>query len=142
YGLEKIKTIGDAYMVAGGLSAQNGKTEQVAEAALEMLDLFRRDPDFTRHDMGLHIGIATGPVVAGVIGIKRFIYDMWGDTVNLASRLSSEGTPNAIWVDDVTHRRLEPRYVLEGPTILQLKGKGPTALHRLLGRRAAKSAAA
>jgi class 3 adenylate cyclase len=142
HGLEKIKTIGDAYMVAGGLSGHNGTVEQVAEVALEMLELFRRDPDFTRHDMGLHVGIATGPVVAGVIGSKRFIYDMWGDTVNVASRLSSEGTPNAIWVDEATRSRLERHYVLEGPAIVELKGKGPTALHRLVARRAAASAAA
>ncbi|HET9701571.1 MAG TPA: adenylate/guanylate cyclase domain-containing protein [Burkholderiales bacterium] len=142
HGLEKIKTIGDAYMVAGGLSGQHGTVEQVADVALEMLELFRRDPDFTRHDMGLHLGIATGPVVAGVIGIKRFIYDMWGDTVNVASRLSSEGTPNAIWVDGATRRRLEARYLLEGPTIVVLKGKGPTPLHRLVARREAAASAA
>jgi class 3 adenylate cyclase len=137
HGLEKIKTIGDAYMAAGGLTGHNGTVEEVADMALEMLELFRRDPAFTRHDMGLHVGIATGPVVAGVIGSKRFIYDMWGDTVNVASRLSSEGTPNAIWVDEATRQRLAGRYHLEGPIIAQLKGKGPTPLYRLTGRRGA-----
>ena len=142
HGLEKIKTIGDAYMAAGGLSSQDGTVEQVADMALEMLELFHRDPAYTSHDMGLHVGIATGPVVAGVIGIKRFIYDMWGDTVNVASRLSSEGAPNAIWVDEATRGRLAQRYVLEGPTIAHLKGKGPTALYRLAGRRGERAAAA
>ncbi len=135
--LEKIKTIGDCYMVAGGLTGEQGTAESVADAALEMLELFRRDPDFRRHDMGLHVGIATGPVVAGVIGIKRFIYDLWGDTVNIASRLSSEGTPNAIWVDQATWERLRGGYELEGPTGVSFKGKGQLALYRLLSRRGA-----
>jgi adenylate cyclase len=142
HGLEKIKTIGDCYMAAGGLSGDDGTAEEVAEMALEMLELLRDDPAFTRHDMGLHVGIATGPVVAGVIGKKRFIYDMWGDTVNVASRLSSEGTPNAIWVDEATRARLAGRYVLEGPRIAELKGKGPTPVYRLMGRRAALGGAA
>jgi adenylate cyclase len=134
HGLEKIKTIGDAYMVAGGLTAHDRSVDAVADMALELLALFREDPAFTRYSMGLHIGIATGPVVAGVIGIKRFIYDLWGDTVNLASRLTSESTPNTISVDATTYLWLEGRYRFEGPASVQIKGKGTLPLYRLVGR--------
>lgn len=91
HGLEKIKTIGDAYMVVGGLSRkQNDYVGDMADMAIEMIDFVSKHPALVKRNLGIHIGIATGPVVAGVIGTKRFIYDLWGDTVNIASRLTDD----------------------------------------------------
>nr|MBL8412104.1 adenylate/guanylate cyclase domain-containing protein [Dechloromonas sp.] len=134
YGVEKIKTIGDAYMVAGGLNNESGNySKAIADLALAMRDLLRRD--FTVNDMHLdvRIGIGTGPIVAGVVGKKKFIYDLWGDTVNLASRITSEGFPGMIQVDETTYRRLAPNYIFNEPKMIPLKGKGFTAVYRLLG---------
>jgi class 3 adenylate cyclase len=134
YGMEKIKTIGDAYMVAGGLNnEQTNYTRSIAELAIAMRDLLHRD--FTVNDMHLdvRIGIGTGPVVAGVVGKKKFIYDLWGDTVNLASRITSEGTPGMIHVDATTHQRLAHTLSFDEPRTLHLKGKGNTIVYRLKG---------
>ena len=89
----------------------------------------------------LRMGIGTGPVVAGVVGKKKFIYDLWGDTVNLASRITSEGTPGNIQVDTTTWRRLRHHFDFEPPQTLYLKGKGDTVVHRLIGRAANGEAA-
>jgi class 3 adenylate cyclase len=135
---EKIKTIGDAYMVAGGLNnEQSNYTQSIAELAVAMRDLLHRD--FTVNDMHLdvRIGIGTGPVVAGVVGKKKFIYDLWGDTVNLASRITSEGTPGMIHVDETTYQRLLHRFSFDEPRVLHLKGKGDTVVYRLDGERVA-----
>ena len=97
HGVDKIKTIGDAYMVAGGLSGDGTQyVDAVVDMALEMLELTRNDELMKRYDIRFHVGIATGPVIAGVIGAKRFIYDLWGDTVNIASRITSEAQSNRI----------------------------------------------
>lgn len=135
HGLDKIKTIGDAYMVVGGL-AQNqlNYANHVADMALEMIELTRSDPQMRRLGVQLHIGIATGPAIAGVIGATRFIYDLWGDTVNLASRLTSEAEPGSILVDRTTFRRLGHRYSCEGPQDIEIKGKGSTTTYRLSGK--------
>lgn len=136
YGVEKIKTIGDAYMVAGGLNNEsNNYTRAIAELAIAMRDLLRRD--FVVNDMHLdvRIGIGTGPIVAGVVGKKKFIYDLWGDTVNLASRITSEGVPGMIQVDETTRQRLAGEFEFEAPQTLFLKGKGDTVVHRLRGLR-------
>jgi adenylate cyclase len=91
YGVEKIKTIGDAYMAVGGLNRDNSNyTNDIVDLALEMRDFVTNHQDMSRFKLDIHSGIATGPVVAGVIGTKRFIYDLWGDTVNVASRLTDE----------------------------------------------------
>jgi len=82
----------------------------------------------------LHIGIATGPAIAGVIGATRFIYDVWGDTVNLASRLTAEAPPGLIMVDKTTFRRLGHRYACDEPREIEIKGKGSTATYRLAGK--------
>ncbi|HSS46200.1 MAG TPA: adenylate/guanylate cyclase domain-containing protein, partial [Burkholderiales bacterium] len=133
YGLEKIKTIGDAYMVAGGLNDnQTDYVEAVANMALEIRELVRRHPAFSRQNLDIHIGIATGPVVAGVIGSKRFIYDLWGDTVNIASRITSETVPGTIQVDENTYRRLRDRFSFDAPQTIELKGKGMTTVYQLL----------
>lgn len=134
FGVEKIKTIGDAYMVAGGLNNElTNYTKSIAELAIAMRDLLHRD--FTVNDMRLdvRIGIGTGPIVAGVLGKKKFIYDLWGDTVNLASRITSEGVPGMIQVDEITHRRLAEHFIFNEPQTLYLKGKGNTVVYRLIG---------
>ena len=134
FGTEKIKTIGDAYMVAGGLNNDQGNySKAIADLALAMRDLLQRD--FLINDMHLEvrIGIGTGPVVAGVVGKKKFIYDLWGDTVNLASRITSEGVPGMVQVDEATHRRLVSHFDFHEPQVVYLKGKGNTVVYRLLG---------
>ncbi|WP_428826873.1 adenylate/guanylate cyclase domain-containing protein [Azonexus sp. IMCC34842] len=139
FGVEKIKTIGDAYMVAGGLNNElSNYSKSIAELAIAMRDLLRRD--FTINDMHLdvRIGIGTGPIVAGVVGKKKFIYDLWGDTVNLASRITSEGVPGMIQVDETTRRRLAEQFTFESPQTLYLKGKGNTVVYRLIGPRSEK----
>ena len=142
YSMEKIKTIGDAYMVAGGLNnEQDNYTRSIAELAIAMRDLLHRD--FTVNDMHLdvRIGIGTGPVVAGVVGKKKFIYDLWGDTVNLASRITSEGTPGMIQVDETTHQRLARHFCFDPPQSIHLNGKGDTLVHRLNASRNASATA-
>lgn len=134
YDLEKIKTIGDAYMVVGGLTRHHEDyVKNIVDMALEMQELISQHPDLLRHNMGIHIGIATGPAVAGVIGSKRFIYDVWGDTVNLASRLADDGKKGEIFTDKTTYNRLRQHYRFESPNLLNLKGKGNTVAYKLLG---------
>jgi adenylate cyclase len=89
----------------------------------------------------VRIGIGTGPVVAGVVGKKKFIYDLWGDTVNLASRITSEGVPGMVHVDETTYRRLADRFEFGEPQIIHLKGKGNTPVYRLAGPLAGQSRA-
>ncbi|OIQ96488.1 adenylate cyclase [mine drainage metagenome] len=135
YGLEKIKTIGDAYMVVGGLSRERPDyVEDMANMAIEMLDFVSRHPALVKRSLGIHIGIATGPVVAGVIGTKRFIYDLWGDTVNIASRLTDDAKAGHILTDKLTYNRLRFGYLFEPPSILNVKGKGEMTSYRMIGR--------
>lgn len=132
YGLEKIKTIGDAYMVVGGLTRNRGDyVKNIADMALEMREFISLHPDFSKHSLGIHMGIATGPAVAGVIGSKRFIYDVWGDTVNIASRLSDDGRKGEILTDKITYNRLRQQYTFDAPTVVDIKGKGETAIYSL-----------
>ena len=120
--LEKIKTIGDAYMVAGGIPVPRADhCEAVADLALAMLD----ESCGRRDGLRLRIGFDTGPVVAGVIGRRKFIYDLWGDTVNTASRMESHGVPDAIQVTARVHDRLRDRYTFEPRGTIEVKGKGP-----------------
>ena len=135
YGLEKIKTIGDAYMAAGGLAhTHEDYVEKVADMALEVREIVAQHPDLAKHKMSIHIGIATGPVVAGVIGTKRPIYDLWGDTVNIASRLTDEAASGDILVDATTYKRLRQRYKFNSPDIARVKGKGDLQAYRLTGK--------
>ncbi|HMV01495.1 MAG TPA: adenylate/guanylate cyclase domain-containing protein [Rhodocyclaceae bacterium] len=143
FGMEKIKTIGDAYMVAGGLnSGPENYSVAMAEMALAMRDLLQRDDGVNHLHLEIRIGIGTGPVVAGVVGKKKFIYDLWGDTVNLASRITSEGVPGMIQVDNTTWKRLRDHFEFHDPQTLYLKGKGDTEVHRLIGPRSREPSAA
>ncbi|MCK6405639.1 MAG: adenylate/guanylate cyclase domain-containing protein [Rhodocyclaceae bacterium] len=136
YGMEKIKTIGDAYMVAGGLNSEFANySDAIADMAIEMRDLLHRDFNVNQMHLEVRIGIGTGPVVAGVVGKKKFIYDLWGDTVNIASRITSEGVPGMIQVDETTYRRLSTRYEFHEPQTIYLKGKGNMVVYRLIGRK-------
>jgi class 3 adenylate cyclase len=134
-GLEKIKTIGDAYMVAGGLpNPRPDHARAVAELALEMLDLAARRSHPDGEPVRLRIGIDTGPVVAGVIGRRRFSYDLWGDTVNTASRMETTGIPGCIQITERTRELLGDRYVLRERGKIQVKGKGKMLTYFLSGR--------
>jgi adenylate cyclase len=136
HGLEKIKTIGDAYMVAGGLNQAEGDyCAAVADLALEMREVVAREPASDGQTLALRTGIASGPVVAGVVGNKKFIYDLWGDTVNLANRITTENQAGMIQVDERTYENLASRYEFEPARTLDLKGKGATRVYRLKGRR-------
>ena len=141
YGLEKIKTIGDAYMVVGGLTRERQDyAADIANMALEMIDYVARHPQLAKRNLGVHVGIATGPVVAGVIGTKRFIYDLWGDTVNIASRLTDDAKSGHILTDKLTYNRLRHEYLFEPPNVLNVKGKGEMTSYRLIGPADALSA--
>jgi class 3 adenylate cyclase len=134
-GLEKIKTVGDAYMVAGGLpNPRPDHARAVAELALEMLDLAARRSFPDGEPVRLRIGIDTGPVVAGVIGRRRFSYDLWGDTVNTASRMETTGIPGCIQITERTRELLGDRYVLRERGKIQVKGKGKMLTYFLSGR--------
>ncbi|MCA3044349.1 MAG: adenylate/guanylate cyclase domain-containing protein [Rhodocyclaceae bacterium] len=133
--VEKIKTIGDAYMVAGGLADQSGHyVDAVAAMALDMQAFVSSYIAPNGERLALRVGIATGPVVAGVIGRRKFSYDLWGDTVNIASRMCTEALSGHIQVDSVTFRRLHSRFSFDEPHQIQVKGKGQMQVYNLLGR--------
>jgi adenylate cyclase len=134
-GLEKIKTIGDAYMVAGGLpTPREDHPQAVAEMALAMRKVVEDVAANTGHALAVRIGIDTGPVVAGVIGRAKFTYDLWGDTVNTASRMESHGIPGSIQVTERTFQQLKDRYRMEERGTIEVKGKGEMRTYLLLGR--------
>jgi adenylate cyclase len=134
YGLEKIKTIGDAYMVAGGLTNKGAQyVDNIALMALDMQSLVGRRIAPNGEQMQIRVGIATGPVVAGVIGRRKFSYDLWGDTVNIGSRMCTEALAGAIQVDATTYRRLHNRFHFDPANQIQVKGKGPMQVYNLLG---------
>ena len=140
HGLEKIKTIGDAYMVVGGLpEPRPDHAAAVAEMALDIQRVLagRRGP--TGDPLRVRIGINTGPVVAGVIGTAKFAYDLWGDAVNTASRMESLGVPGAIQVTQATYDRLCDRYELVERGPIDVKGKGLMPAYLLVGRRVGDS---
>ena len=129
HGLEKIKTIGDAYMaVAGAPVPVRDHAARAAEAA--------RDVPWPSGDqIEVRVGLATGPAVAGVIGQRKFAYDLWGDTVSLASRLEENGEPGRVLVSEPVVQRLDGRFEFAPPHVLDLKGFGPTPVRFLVGRR-------
>jgi adenylate cyclase len=124
-GLEKIKTVGDCYMViAGAPTPRTDHAEAIAFFALELQAEARRVSEETCAIVQFRIGIHTGPLVAGVIGEKRFLYDVWGDTVNTASRLESQGVPGRIQVSEEVADRLKGRFALSYRGPVEIKGKG------------------
>jgi class 3 adenylate cyclase len=125
YGLEKVKTIGDAYMVVGGMSDRRADhTARMARMALELAAAVRDIEAAARLGISFRIGINRGPVVAGVIGTRKFIYDIWGDTVNLASRMESSGAPGRVQVTYAVKERLGDAFTLEPRGLIEVKGKG------------------
>jgi class 3 adenylate cyclase len=135
YGAEKIKTIGDAYMVCAGLPVERpDHADAIAALALDMqqaMAAFNAEHGTT---LEVRIGINSGPVVAGVIGLRKFIYDLWGDTVNTASRMESHGMPGTIQVTEETYRRLRGRYAFEARGTIAVKGKGDTRTYFLVAQ--------
>ena len=125
HGLEKIKTIGDAYMVVGGVpNARPDHAAAVAKMSLDMLRALKelQGPEF--ESLSLRIGIHSGPVVAGVIGKRKFAFDLWGDTVNTASRMESHGQPGRVHVSQATHDLLGEQFAFEARGLTAIKGKG------------------
>jgi class 3 adenylate cyclase len=134
--VEKIKTIGDAYMVAGGLPDRSeDHAEAIAEMALAMRDVLEQLKPQLGEAVSIRVGIHTGPVVAGVIGKKKFIYDIWGDTVNTASRMESHALPGTIQITEETAKALEGKYVITPRGEIDIKGKGLMKTFFLEGRR-------
>ncbi|HEV3397760.1 MAG TPA: adenylate/guanylate cyclase domain-containing protein [Actinomycetes bacterium] len=135
HGLEKIKTVGDAYMAVGGLpQPRPDHAEAVADMALAVREEVPRHLDPGGRPLQVRIGIDTGPVVAGVIGRRKFSYDLWGDTVNTASRMETNGVPGCIQVTDRAYRRLRDRHRFERRGPVEIKGKGELVTWFLVGR--------
>jgi adenylate cyclase len=140
YGLEKIKTIGDCYMAAAGVpSPRPDHARALALMALDMLEAMGSGGAMSEHGMELRIGINSGPVVAGVIGRKRFLYDLWGDAVNTASRMESHGTPGHIQITRATYELLKDEFRCEPRGTVTVKGKGEMETWYLLGSGIAKA---
>jgi class 3 adenylate cyclase len=137
FGVEKIKTIGDAYMACAGVPLQRADhADAIADMALAMREaLLEHNKEFGSN-LQIRIGINTGPVVAGVIGLKKFIYDLWGDTVNLASRMESNGVPDRIQVSATTWEHLRDRYDFEARGDIDVKGIGSVKAYLLVGKKA------
>jgi guanylate cyclase len=137
YGLEKIKTIGDCYMVAAGVPMPRpDHARAMALMALDMLQAMRSSDDVGHLGLEIRVGINSGPVIAGVIGRKRFLYDLWGDAVNTASRMESHGTPGRIQITQATYELLTDEFEFEPRGRIAVKGKGDVEAWYLVGRRA------
>ena len=135
YDLEKIKTIGDAYMVVGGLPIpRDDHAEAIADMALAMQRVVSQFDVEGFDSFQIRIGINTGPVVSGVIGLKKFVYDLWGDAVNVASRMESSGLPGQIQVTQTTYEKLQHCYELEERGIISVKGKGEMTTYWLTSK--------
>ncbi|MFN5978026.1 MAG: adenylate/guanylate cyclase domain-containing protein, partial [Pseudanabaena sp.] len=136
YGLEKIKTIGDAYMVAGGIPiARTNHAEAIAAMALDMVEKVNELRISTGRPLQIRIGIHTGAVIAGVIGTQKFIYDLWGDTVNVASRMESHSEVGKIQVTAETYQLLKHNFDLVERGTIEVKGKGQMLTYWLTGKK-------
>jgi len=141
--IEKIKTIGDAYMAAAGLpQPRPGQTADMAEFAFAMLATLEQINQTLEAPFQVRIGIHTGPVIAGVIGVNKFIYDVWGETVNLASRLEAHGLPGRIHISEATRQALAAEYECEPRGLINIKGMGKIATAFLGSRKSAAALAA
>ena len=142
YELEKIKTIGDAYMVAAGVpTPRPDHARAVTLMALDMLEAMRSSDQVGHLGLELRIGINAGPVVAGVIGRKRFLYDLWGDAVNTASRMESQGAPGRIQITRATYDLISDEFECEPQGTIRVKGKGEMEVWHVLGLRQAGAGA-
>lgn len=134
-GVEKVKTIGDSYMVVCGVPIPVADHAiRCADMALQMLDVIDKFNRRNGHRWTIRIGMHSGPLVAGIIGYKKFAYDLWGDTVNIASRLESHGEPGVPQVSAATAEKLSPLYLLEQRGMVELKNRGEMMAYRLLGK--------
>lgn len=136
HGLEKIKTIGDAYMVASGIPEPNeNHAISIADMALDMIKLLNQKSGIFEESLEIRIGINSGPVVAGVIGKRKFSYDLWGDTVNTASRMESHGIPGKPQVTEYTYKLLKNKYSFVKRGKIEVKGKGLMKTYFLKGKK-------
>jgi adenylate cyclase len=136
HGVEKIKTIGDSYMAAAGVPTPRADHAQaIAELALDIQAYCRSHPSVAGSPLQFRVGINSGPLVAGVIGRRKFIYDLWGDTVNTASRMEAHGEPGAIQLTESAYVLLRDDYVCQPHGLVEVKGKGPMQTWYLTGRR-------
>lgn len=136
YGVEKIRTMGDSYMVASGVpEPRQDHAQALARMALDMVTYIRQFPSQNGAEVDLRIGINSGPIVAGVIGHKKFHYDVWGDTVNTASRMESHGIPGKIQVTQDTYELLKDGFVFESRGTIDVKGKGEMETWFLTGKK-------
>jgi adenylate cyclase len=133
--LEKIKTIGDAYMIVAGLPPERtADLGRVGDAALRMRQTIAEVAEARGLDLEIRAGLHFGPVVAGVIGRRKFLYDLWGDTVNVASRMESTASPGEIQASEAVYHRLHDEFTFEERGEVEIKGKGRMRIYRLLGR--------
>jgi guanylate cyclase len=136
HGVEKIKTIGDGYMAVAGLPEPRAEHDTaIADMALDMRAEVDRFNEETGLELAIRVGIDTGPVIAGVIGHRKFSYDVWGDTVNMASRMESHGIAGGIHVTSRVRERLRARYDLQARGLIDIKGKGEAITYLLCERR-------
>ena len=134
HGLEKIKTIGDCYMAVGGLpESHEDHAEIVADMALEMLPVLEEVTSGWGHELKIRVGMNSGAVVAGVIGKSKFIYDLWGDAVNVASRMESHGVVGRVQVSQSTYELLKDKYDFEDRGMIDIKGKGQKHTYLIVG---------
>jgi guanylate cyclase len=137
HGLEKISTVGDSYLVAGGVPTPRADHAQaIAAMALDMNEYVRKLAQQNGHIVSFRTGINSGPLVAGVIGCTKFHYDIWGDTVNTASRMESQGMPGKIQISQATYELIKDQYDCTYRGVVQVKGKGPMETWFLEGRKA------
>ncbi len=135
YGVEKIRTIGDSYMVASGAPvARPDHLHALCAMALDMRGEVARLNALRGWDLSFRIGINCGPAVAGIVGRDKFHYDLWGDTVNIASRMESHGVPDQIQITEAVYERLKSGFTFEPRGLIDVKGKGPTMTYLLVGR--------